>query len=48
MGTRGFLIAQFLANEADVEIRDWSLLATRDDASFLTYKITIKVNMSKN
>lgn len=37
----GIQIAQYLANK-DIEIIDWNLLTTRDDATFLTYKITVK------
>ena len=41
LGTRGLQIAQYLEN-LDVGVFDWSLLTTRDDATFLTFKITVK------
>lgn len=41
LGMRGLQIAQYLENK-DINVYDWSLLTTRDDASFLTFKITVK------
>ena len=42
LGTRGMQIAHYFVNEIDVDIRDWDLLTTRDDATFLSFKITVK------
>ena len=41
LGTLGLQIRQWLANK-DIEICDVNLLTKRDDASFLTFKITVK------
>ena len=38
---RGLQIAQYLENK-DIDVFDCSLLTTRDDATFLTFKITVK------
>ena len=38
---KGLQIAQFLANK-DIDIDDWSLLTTRQDATFLTFKIAVR------
>ena len=41
LGTRSLQIAQYLENK-DIEIFDCSLLTTRENATFLTFKITVK------
>ena len=41
LGTLGLQVRQYLANK-DVEICDVDLLTKREDASFLTFKITVK------
>ena len=41
LGTHGLGIRQYLANR-DIELCDISLLTKREDASFLTFKITLK------
>ena len=40
LDVRGLQIVQFLENK-DISVTDWDLLTTRDDASFLTYRITV-------
>ena len=41
LGTLGLQLAQRLANN-DIDLCDWDLLTTRDDATFLTFKIAVK------
>ena len=40
LGVRGLQIVQYLENK-DIRVNDWDLLTTRDNATFLTYRITI-------
>ena len=41
-GTRGIQIAQYMANK-DVDVIDWTLLTKREDATFLTFKVTVNL-----
>ena len=41
LGTLGLQLAKLLANN-DVDLKDWDLLTTRSDATFLTFKITVR------
>ena len=44
LGTVGLQIAHYFANRADVDICKCELLTKRDDATFLTFKISVKNN----
>ena len=41
-GTLGLQLAKLLANN-DIDLKDWDLLTTRSDATFLTFKIKMSV-----
>ena len=44
LGTEGIQIAHYFANKEDVDICNCELLTKRDDATFLTFKISVKNN----